>query len=198
MIIGLTGGIGSGKSAAADCFIELGIDVIDADIIAKNTLSKDSHGYNLFVQKFGEGLLDKNKEINRTLLRKEIFSNEIKKKELENIIHPNMRSKISDFINNSESPYCIVMVPLIFETNSSDNYDRILLIDCDVKTQIKRSSIRDNQSNKDIQKIISSQATRDERLSIADDVVLNTSSFEYLKNEIFKIHKKYMEIINNA
>jgi dephospho-CoA kinase len=90
------------------------------------------------------------------------------------------------------------MVPLIFETNSSDNYDRILLIDCDVETQIKRSSLRDNQSNKDIQRIISSQATRDERLSIADDVVLNTSSFEYLRNEIFKIHKKYMEIINNA
>jgi dephospho-CoA kinase len=90
------------------------------------------------------------------------------------------------------------MVPLIFETNSSDNYDRILVIDCDVKTQIKRSSLRDNQSNKDIQRIISSQATRDERLSIADDVVLNTSSFEYLRNEIFKIHKKYMEIINNA
>ena len=113
--------------------------------------------------------------------------NEIKKKELENIIHPNVRSQISDFINNSESPYCIVMVPLIFETNSSDNYDRILVIDCDVKTQIKRSSLRDNQSNKDIQRIISSQATRDERLSIADDVVLNTSSFEYLKNEIFKL-----------
>ena len=197
MIIGLTGGIGSGKSAAADCFMKLGIDVIDADIIVKNTLSKDSHSYNLFVQKFGEGLLDKNKEVNRTLLRKEIFSNEIKKKELENIIHPNVRSKISDFINNSESPYCIVMVPLIFETNSSDNYDRILVIDCDVKTQIKRSSLRDDQSNKDIQRIISSQATRDERLSIADDVVLNTSSFEYLRNEIFKIHKKYMEIINN-
>ena len=198
MIIGLTGGIGSGKSAAADCFIELGIDVIDADIIAKNTLSKDSHSYNLFVQKFGESLLDKNKEVNRTLLRKEIFSNEIKKKELENIIHPIVRSKILDFINNSKSPYCIVMVPLIFETNSSDNYDRILLIDCDVETQIKRSSLRDNQSNKDIQKIISSQATRDERLTIADDVVLNSSSFVYLKNEIFKIHKKYMEIINNA
>jgi dephospho-CoA kinase len=90
------------------------------------------------------------------------------------------------------------MVPLIFETNSSDNYDRILVIDCDVETQIKRSSLRDNQSNKDIQKIIRSQATRDERLSIADDLVLNTSSFEYLKNEIFKLHKKYMEIINNA
>ena len=119
-------------------------------------------------------------------------------KELENIIHPNVRLKIRDFINNSKSPYCIVMVPLIFETNSSDNYDRILLIDCDVETQIKRSSLRDNQSNKDIQRIISSQATRDERLSIADDVVLNTSSFEYLRNEIFKIHKKYMEIINNA
>lgn len=198
MIIGLTGGIGSGKSAAADCFIELGIDVIDADIIARNILSKNSQAYNLFVQYFGEELLDDHKEVNRELLRKEIFSNKIKKKILENIIHPNVRLKIRDFINNSKSPYCIVMVPLIFETNSSDNYDRILLIDCDVETQIKRSSTRDNQSNKDIKKIINSQATRNERISIADDVVVNMSSFAYLKNEILKIHNKYMEIINNG
>ena len=198
MIIGLTGGIGSGKSAAADYFIDLGIDVIDADIIAKNTLSKDSHSYNLFVQKFGEGLLDKNKEVNRTLLRKEIFSNEIKKKELKNIIHPNVRSQISDFINNSESPYCIVMVPLIFETNSSKNYDRILVIGCDVETQIQRSALRDNQSIKEIKKIIHLQASRDQRLSIADDVISNISTLTNLKAEILKLHDKYMEIINNG
>jgi dephospho-CoA kinase len=198
MIIGLTGGIGSGKSAAADCFIDLGIDVIDADIVAKNVLSINSNGYNLFVKDFGEEYLNDNKEINRELLRKEIFSDEIKKKRLENIVHPNVRSNISDFINNSRSPYCIIMVPLIFETNSSKNYDRILVIDCDVETQIQRSTLRDNQPIKEIQKIIYLQASREQRLSIADDVILNISTLTNLKEEILKLHDKYMEIKNNG
>ena len=198
MIIGLTGGIGSGKSAAADYFIDLGIDVIDADIVAKNVLSINSDGYHLFVKEFGDEFLMENKEVNRELLRKEIFSNEIKKKTLENIVHPNVKSQISDFITNSQSPYCIIMVPLIFETSSSENYDRILVIDCDTETQIKRSMKRDKQSNNEIQKIINSQASRDQRLSIADDVILNISSLTCLKQEIFKIHNKYMEIKNNG
>ena len=198
MIIGLTGGIGSGKSAAADCFIDLGIDVIDADIVAKNVLSINSNGYNLFVKDFGEEFLNDNKQINRELLRKEIFSDKIKKKRLENIVHPNVRAKISDFINNSRSPYCIIMVPLIFETNSSKNYDRILVIDCDVETQIQRSALRDNQSIKEIKKIIHLQASRDQRLSIADDIIFNMSTLSNLKQEILKIHDKYMEIKNNG
>ena len=198
MIIGLTGGIGSGKSAAADYFIDLDIDVIDADIVAKNALSINSDGYDSFVKDFGEEFLNDNKEINRELLRKEIFSDEIKKKRLENIVHPNVRSNISDFINNSRSPYCIIMVPLIFETNSSKNYDRILVIDCDVETQIQRSALRDNQSIKEIKKIIHLQASRDQRLSIADDVISNISTLTNLKAEILKLHDKYMEIINNG
>jgi dephospho-CoA kinase len=198
MIIGLTGGIGSGKSAAADCFIDLGIDVIDADIVAKNVLSINSNGYHSFIKDFGEEFLNDNKEINRELLRKEIFSDEIKKKRLENIVHPNVRSNISDFINNSRSPYCIIMVPLIFETNSSKNYDRILVIDCDVETQIQRSTLRDNQPIKEIQKIIYLQASREQRLSIADDVILNISTLTNLKEEILKLHDKYMEIKNNG
>jgi len=198
MIIGLTGGIGSGKSAAADYFIDLGIDVIDADIVAKNALSINSDGYDSFVKDFGEEFLNDNKEINRELLRKEIFSDEIKKKRLENIVHPNVRSNISDFINNSRSPYCIIMVPLIFETDSSKNYDRILVIDCDVETQIQRSALRDNQSIKEIKKIIHLQASRDQRLSIADDVISNISTLTNLKAEILKLHDKYMEIINNG
>ena len=198
MIIGLTGGIGSGKSAAADYFIDLGIDVIDADIVAKNVLSINSDGYHSFIKDFGEEFLNDNKEINRELLRKEIFSDEIKKKRLENIVHPNVRSNISDFINNSRSPYCIIMVPLIFETDSSKNYDRILVIDCDVETQIQRSALRDNQSIKEIKKIIHLQASRDQRLSIADDVISNISTLTNLKAEILKLHDKYMEIINNG
>ena len=198
MIVGLTGGIGSGKSAAANFFMDLGIDIIDADLVAKNALKKNSKGYNLFIEKFGNKYLDNKKNINRELLRKDIFSNQINKDILENIVHPIVYDEILDFIANKQSPYCVVMVPLIFETNSSKNYDRILLIDCDTDTQIARSSKRDNQSSKDINKIISKQDTRDERLSIADDIILNTSSLKDLYNNVLKIHIKYLELLNNV
>ena len=197
MIIGLTGGIGSGKSAAAEIFIELGIDVIDADFEARNALKKSSNGYNLFIKQFGSKFLDSSKNIDRQLLRKEIFSNELNKEILEQIIHPIVQSKILDFVSNKKSPYCIVMVPLLFETNSYDSYDRILLIDCDIETQIIRSCNRDKQTPNEIKKIITKQASREQRLSIADDVILNTSSLTSLRNEILKIHNKYLEIVKN-
>ena len=198
MIVGLTGGIGSGKSAAANFFMDLGIDIIDADLVAKNALKKNSKGYSLFIEKFGNKYLDNKRNIDRQLLRKDIFSNQINKDILENIVHPIVYDEILDFIANKQSPYCVVMVPLIFETNSSKNYDRILLIDCDTETQIARSSKRDNQNPIDINKIISRQATRAQRLSIADDIILNTSSLKDLYNNVLKIHNKYLELLNNV
>ncbi len=198
MIIGLTGGIGSGKSAAADLFNNLGIDTIDADDLAKDSLNISSQGYELFIKEFGKKYLDENKNINRELLRKDIFNDPAAKLKLENIIHPLVRTGIQSFIDNSSSEYCIVVVPLIFETNTSKFYDRILVIDCDVDTQISRTSKRDKQTNNAIKNIINKQATREQRLSIADDVIENNGSLESLRDAIFKTHKKYMELIKNG
>lgn len=198
MIIGLTGGIGSGKSAAADLFNNLGIDSIDADDLAKDSLNISSQGYKLFIKEFGKKYLDENKNINRELLRKDIFNDPAAKLKLENIIHPLVRTGIQSFIDNSSSEYCIVVVPLIFETNTSKFYDRILVIDCDVDTQISRTSKRDKQTNNAIKNIINKQATREQRLSIADDVIQNNGSLESLRDAIFKTHKKYMELIKNG
>ena len=198
MIIGLTGGIGSGKSAAADLFNNLGIDSIDADDLAKDSLNISSQGYELFIKEFGKKYLDENKNINRELLRKDIFNDPAAKLKLENIIHPLVRTGIQSFIDNSSSEYCIVVVPLIFETNTSKFYDRILVIDCDVDTQISRTSKRDKQTNNAIKNIINKQATREERLSIADDVIENNGSLESLRDAVFKTHKKYMELIKNG
>jgi dephospho-CoA kinase len=198
MIIGLTGGIGSGKSATAKYFKDIGIDIIDADYVAKNALIKNSAGYKLFIHKFGNKFLDKSNEIDRSLLRSEVFSKPDKKIELEKIIHPLVSEEILSFINNSRSPYCIVMVPLIFETNSSSNYDRVLVIDCNEEVQISRASLRDNQTVKEIKKIIANQASRKERLSIAHDVILNNSSLENLKKQVINKHNYYMELIKNA
>ncbi len=198
MIVGLTGGIGSGKSAAANFFVELGVDLIDADDLAKNVLNKNSKGYELFINEFGEQYLDNDKNIDRGLLRKTIFNDFDKKNKLENIIHPQVRSGIEEFIRTSKSDYCIVVAPLIYETRSSSYYDRILVIDCDEEIQINRSAIRDNTENKEIKKIISKQASREERLSIADDVILNNRTLDSLKEEVIKLHKKYIKILNHG
>ena len=198
MIIGLTGGIGSGKSAVATLFKDIGVDLIDADDLARDSLNINSEGYKLFIDEFGDKYLDENKNINRELIRKLIFNDSDAKSKLENIIHPIVRSGIETFIRNTKSNYCIIVVPLIFETNSSKIYDRILVIDCDVDVQISRTSKRDNQVKSDIENIINKQATREQRLSIADDVIVNNGSLDLLRMEVLKIHKKYLEIVKNG
>ena len=198
MIIGLTGGIGSGKSAAAALFKDIGVDLIDADDLARDSLSINSEGYKLFIEEFGDKYLDENKNINRELIRKLIFNDSDAKSKLENIIHPIVRSGIETFIKNTKSEYCIIVVPLIFETNSSKIYDRVLVIDCDVDVQISRTSKRDNQTKSDIENIVNKQATREQRLSIADEVIVNNGSLDLLRNEVLKIHKKYLEIVKNG
>jgi dephospho-CoA kinase len=198
MIIGLTGGIGSGKSAAAALFNNIGVDLIDADDLARDSLNINSEGYRLFIEEFGDEYLDENKNINRELIRKLIFNDSDAKSKLENIIHPIVRTGIETFIKNKKSDYCIVVVPLIFETNSSKIYDRVLVIDCDVDVQILRTSKRDNQTKSDIENIVNKQATREQRLSIADDVIANNGSLDLLRNEVLKMHKKYLEIIKNG
>ena len=193
MIIGLTGGIGSGKSAAANFFIELGIDVIDADDISKNVLTQNNKAKKAFIEKFGDHYIQNNK-IDREALREDIFKDKIKRKTLESIIHPAVREEILKFINDSDSIYKIVMVPLIVETNSADFYDKIIVVDCENNLQIERASSRDNQTKENIINIISNQASREERLKIADFIISNNSNLEHLKNSVIKIHQKILGI----
>ena len=193
MIIGLTGGIGSGKSAAANFFIELGIDVIDADDISKNVLTENNKAKKAFIEKFGDHYIQNNK-IDREALREDIFKDKVKRKTLESIVHPAVREEILKFINDSDSIYKIVMVPLIVETNSADFYDKIIVVDCENNLQIERASSRDNQTKENIINIISNQASREERLKIADFIISNNSNLEHLKNSVIKIHQKILGI----
>ena len=194
MIVGLTGGIGSGKSAAGKYFVELGIDVIDADHISRNILDENTKAKDLFIKNFGESFLDQNNNIDRDLLRTEIFINKDKKDKLESIIHPIVRDEITEFINQSESVYKIIMVPLIYETNSKDFYDKIIVIDSDESNQIERARQRDNKSKEDIINIINNQASREQRNSIADMIILNNSTLDDLKNQVIKMHQKLLGI----
>ena len=194
MIVGLTGGIGSGKSVAGDFFIELGIDVIDADHVSKNILDDNESAKKLFLEQFGEKFIDKNNNVDRALLRDEIFKNENKKEVLESIIHPLVREEIFNFIENSNSVYKIIMVPLIYETNSQDFYDKIVVVDCKEANQIIRASKRDNKTKNDIINIMKNQASSDERMSIADEVIKNDSSLDDLKKQVIKVHQKLLGI----
>ena len=193
MIIGLTGGIGSGKSAAANFFIELGIDVIDADDISKNVLTENNNAKKAFIEKFGDHYIQNNK-IDRDALREDIFKDRIKRKTLESIIHPAVRKEILKFINDSDSIYKIVMVPLIVETNSADFYDKIIVVDCENNLQIERAVTRDNQTKENIIDIINNQASREERLKIADFIITNNSNLEHLKTSVIKIHQQILGI----
>ena len=194
MIVGLTGGIGSGKSSAANFFIELGIDVIDADEVSKNILDSNIEAKDKFVDTFGNEFLDTNNKIDRSLLRSEIFKDEQKKTLLESIIHPLVREQILKFIENSKSIYKIIMVPLIFETKSQSFYDKIIVIDCEEKIQINRASKRDNKSRDNIINIMNVQASRQDRNSIADIIIMNNDSLEDLKKEVIKTHQKLLGI----
>tara|TARA_B100001057_G_scaffold278631_1_gene278883 strand:+ start:43 stop:636 length:594 start_codon:yes stop_codon:yes gene_type:complete len=193
MIIGLTGGIGSGKSAAAEYFTELGIDVIDADEVSKNILIKNENAKKAVTKRFGEKYI-KNNQIDREALREDIFQDEAKRKNLESIIHPIVRDEIGKFLVNSKSIYKIVMVPLIIETNSVEFYDKIIVVDCETNLQIERAASRDNQSKENIINIMKNQATREERLKIASFVIENNSNLDDLRNSVIKTHQKILGI----
>ena len=192
MIVGLTGGIGSGKSAAANFFQNEGITVIDADGLSREVIEEGTPGFASIVNYFGSKIIDSDGSINRAHLRKEVFDDEEKKKLLESIIHPLVRDLMVKKIAASKSPYLIIMVPLIFETNSMSNYNRILVIDCDPKLQLERAMLRDNNSKAQIQKIMDSQCSREERISIANDIIPNNDSLENLKIRSIAMHKFYL------
>lgn len=197
MLIGLTGGIGSGKSLAGDFFKSKNIEVIDADDLAHNALGKNGKGYKDFLDVFGKNFLDENSEIDRKALREYIFKNPEMKNRLEEIVHPIVQDGILSFINNPNSAYRVIIVPLIAETKSSSFYDRVLAIECNINIQVKRASKRDNSSEDQILKIIQSQASAEERNKIANDVVKNNGTKEEFIMSLEDIHSKYLMLADN-
>ena len=197
MLVGLTGGIGSGKSLAGDFFKSKKIDVIDADDLAYIALAKEGKGYKNFLYVFGKTFLDENSEIDRKILREHIFKNPEMKNKLESIVHPIVQDGILDFINKSKSRYRIIIVPLIAETKSSSFYDRVLAIECKKEIQIERASKRDSSNEKQILKIIKSQASTEDRNKIANDVIKNNGTKEEFIKLLEDVHTKYLMLADN-
>jgi dephospho-CoA kinase len=190
--IGLTGGIGSGKSTVAKYFAELGITVIDADQIAHELCASNTSCTKKIIEHFGNKILNKDGTLNRSYLRKLIFQDAREKKWLEQLLHPLVYQEMQRQIQKATSPYCILVIPLLFETKAEDFVDRILVVDSLEQLQIKRIQKRDKISEAEIKKICASQIPRDEHLSRADDIIHNDKSLADLQKQVKKLHQEYL------
>ena len=193
LIVGLTGGIGSGKSAASDIFENLGIQVIDTDKISHLLTSVNSDCLSAITNIFGSDILE-NGQLNRTKLRKIIFGDDLARKKLENILHPRIRQKVEEALSEAKEPYVIVVVPLLVEKKKYEFINRILVIDCDEQIQINRVKKRNNLNNEEVTDIMRTQATRQERLAMADDVIHNNGDLSLLMEQVTLLNEKYIHM----
>jgi len=192
--VGLTGGIASGKSTITELFQKLGVKVIDADVITHELQRKGRPAYNEIIRQFGLDVIGENQELNRAYLRKLVFTDVDLKTKLERIVHPLVREEILRCIDKITQPYCIVSIPLLFETGTKYEFDRILVVDLPEDLQITRACERDGVNKNEVVKIINSQIKRDKRLEIADDVICNDNSFDNLALEVKQLHNKYLQL----
>ena len=196
-IIGLTGGIGSGKSAAAEILKELGLKVIDLDLITHELMRPGELGYIEIKKEFGEKYIDTKNAIDRKLLRDEIFSSLDLKKRIESILHPIIFEECSKQLNKlKHEKYIVLVIPLLFETkNYISLIDESLLIDCDLETQIERVIKRDSVSKALANRIIKNQMNRQEKQLLADKVILNDGNINHLKTQLDIYYKKLLKDI---
>ncbi len=197
--IGLTGGIGCGKTSVSDLFTEFDIPVIDADIIAHDLVNTDPNVLQEITDTFGRDILSLDGTLNRKKLAQIVFNQKKNKQQLEQILHPKVQVKISqqlDKLASKKNPpdYVIVAVPLLIEANYQDLIDRILVVVADEETRIQRVQQRDNRNLNEIRSIIKNQISDEERLKVADDVIKNNHDFNELKLQITRLHKKYMAL----
>ncbi|MCX7068366.1 MAG: dephospho-CoA kinase [Methylococcales bacterium] len=192
--VGLTGGIGCGKSTVARFFIQLNVPVIDADELARQVVAIGQPALTLIEQQFGAASLCADGSLNRESLRELIFSDSSQKQKLEAIIHPLVYQMIREQVALLNAPYCLISIPLLFETHKTDFVDRILVIDCPVELQIKRVVERDHLTVERVQSIIDSQVSRAVRTAQADDIIDNTKTDTELAMQIEKLHNLYLSL----
>jgi len=191
-IIGLTGGIGSGKSTVAGLFQEHGVDIIDTDQIAHNLTQPGGIANEPIRQTFGDSFFTHNDILDRSALRKLVFANTQARQQLESILHPLIYQETLHRLPGIKSNYGILVVPLLLETADYRKIvNRILVIDCPEEFQISRTMVRSKMSIEDVRAIMATQRTREERLKIADDIVQNDSDLHHLTKQIKLLHDKY-------
>lgn len=196
--VALTGGIGSGKSTVADAFAQLGVNVIDADIIARQVVEPGTPALGAIAERFGPQMLNKDGTLNRRALREHIFAHAEDKSWLNALLHPQIQQETRRQIQLATSSYILWVVPLLVENNLSAKADRVLVIDVPKETQIERTMLRDRVSRQHAEHILAAQATREQRLAVADDVIENMGSPDAITSDVARLHAKYQLLASQA
>jgi|MEHZ01.4.fsa_nt_MEHZ011100959.1_4 dephospho-CoA kinase len=196
--VGLTGGIGSGKSSLATEFKKLGVPVIDLDQVSREVVKPGGPALNQIVEHFGSSILTTEKTLDRDALRQRVFQNTDERIWLETTLHPLIRLRCSELEDKLNTPYLILEIPLLTENRDAHKLDRVLVVDLPESIQIKRTMQRSGLSETEVRNIIVSQASREVRLSIADDIVENRGSPQELKQRAAELHEKYLSLAVSA
>lgn len=193
--VGLTGGIGSGKTKVSNCFAELGANVIDTDIIAHQLTGPNAAGSDALAAEFGSQILETDSRLNRAKMREMAFATPEIRLQLEAILHPLIQNEATKQLKETLTPYAILVVPLLVgSTYFKSLCDRFLVVDCEVKTQIQRVMQRSRLSESQVQAIINTQATREERLALADDIISNEGDPSLLIKAVKELHQNYLTL----
>ena len=192
--IGLTGGIASGKSTVANIFAELGATIIDTDIIAREVVAPGQPALDEIAATFGESLIDGDGHLDRGALRKLVFADDAARKRLEAIVHPRIQDETRRQSDRAAGDYQIIVVPLLVESPLKNFVDRILVVDCDEATQIRRLTARDAESEDQARRMLAAQSSREERLAIADDVIRNNGNLASTRDQVVALHEIYRSL----
>ena len=191
LVIGITGGIGSGKTTVANLFSSLGVPVIDADELAREVVEPEQPAYEEILRLFGTGIALQSGELDRRQLRARAFTDPEARVQLEAIVHPRVYAKMQQLLNSLDTAYAIVVVPLLIESGGRDLVDRVLVVDSPEQLQIARTNRRDGTTPEVIEKILAAQLDRSARLSAADDVIENDGAEEALTEAVYALDHQY-------
>ena len=194
MLIGLTGGIGSGKTAAANHFESLGIDIVDADLASRAVVEPGQPALESIAEHFGESIITADGELDRAQLRKLVFTEESERKWLQRLLHPLISEYLAEQIRASTSNYCLLVNPLLLESGQSQWCEKIIVVDTSVETQIQRTMSRDDNNREQVQSIVKAQMSREDRLSAADFVLLNDQGIDELKKNVENFHQELIDL----
>jgi len=192
--IGLTGGVASGKSAAARRFAALGVPVVDADDLAREAVAPGSDGLRAVVEAFGPDILAADGSLDRRRMRQRVFGDSGARRRLEAIVHPRVRVLLDDRLAALQAPYAIVAVPLLVESGLAAEMDRVLVVDAPEQLQIRRLMERDGETESGAQRMLEAQAGRSERLAAADDIIVNDGTLEQLDASVRHQHRRYLAL----
>ncbi len=192
--VGLTGGIASGKSAVARMFQSLGVPLIDTDVIARDVVAPGEPGLAAVRDAFGDEVLTEDGQLDRSRLRERVFSDPAQRRRLESILHPLIRTRALAQLDDTDAPYVIADIPLLLETGFYELVDRVLVVDCEPETQIQRLMERDGVSRELATGMLSAQASRKNRIAIANDVLDNDGDLENTRQQVDSLHRNYLEL----